>query len=134
MIALINDLVKWVDTVFLLAPAPFTIFVVIGFGYILRGVKWVNNDWIPNINLVVGTAVYVMLNLRKARPDMTHTEFLIRVVFTGLVISFAAWKFHETILSRVEDKVPWLRDWIGRGNAADSAAKPTDNKPTEIKP
>lgn len=114
---MIDQIINAVNEIFALAPAPFTIVVVIVFGYVLRGLKFINNNWIPTINHIVGTAVYAGLNMQKARPDMNKTEFAIRVCFTGLVISYAAWKFHENILASIEDKIPLLKSWIQRGNA-----------------
>lgn len=112
-----------------LAPAEFTVFAVILFGYIVRGIKVIKNDWIPLFNLIIGTGVYLALMWDRNQPEAAERiSFVVRHAFVGLAIGFAAWGLHEKYLSQWEDKIPGLNAWINRGNVPE--VKPPTQPPT----
>ena len=112
-----------------LGPGPFTVVAVIGFGYVLRGITWFKNDWIPPVNHVIGTATYIALQYTRVKPEEELASFFIRSFFVGLIISYAAWKFHENIVAGIEDKIPFSKGWINRGQPTPGVPAAVTNKP-----
>ena len=109
---LISQTSAYASMLFNLAPAPFTVLIVIAACYILRLVKKFPNDWIPTACLVIGVIVFCVLNERA--PGMSAARFYFRSFFTGLVLGFAAWAFHDYFLSQIENRIPILKNLLAR--------------------
>ena len=110
---MIEELNKWIDTIANLPPAPFTVLAVIVFGYMLRGLKWVSNDWIPKANVIVGTATYMLLSFCYVQPESGDVaDWATRSFFTGIGLGFGAWAIHKEILAKYEDKIPGLKQLV----------------------
>jgi hypothetical protein len=102
----------YASVLFNLAPAPFTVLIVIVVCYALRLVKRFPNDWIPVSCLIIGIITFCVLNERAL--GMTAARFYFRSVMTGLVLGFAAWAFHDYFLSQIENRIPILKTLLAR--------------------
>jgi hypothetical protein len=97
-----------------LTPEALLGLFIIACGYVLRGIKWLDNRWIPLVCCVLGGSLYPFIAKQaSADPDLAHPY--VRLVMIGFLIGLLAWVFHEKILSRIEDRIPGLRTWLERG-------------------
>jgi hypothetical protein len=121
---IISQTTAYASMLFNLAPAPFTVFIVIVICYALRLVKKFPNDWIPVACLVIGTTTFCVLNERA--PGMSAARFYFRSFFTGMILGFAAWAFHDYFLSQIENRIPILKTLLARADGTTSPPRISD--------
>lgn len=76
--------------------------LAIAAGYLLRGLSFVNNQYIPLIVVCLCTAGFMMAAPTRS-ADMALRIYLARNFMIGFIIGFAAWQFHAQILKRLVD-------------------------------
>jgi hypothetical protein len=101
---------------------------IVGFGYVLRGIKWINNSAIPFVCCVAGAVIYPFIaKPGQADPVLAHP--FVRLAMIGFLIGFLSWIFHDKLLSRFEDRIPGLKDWLARGSEGTPNNQPPTTKP-----
>jgi hypothetical protein len=96
-------------------------------GYFLKGLKRFPNDAIPWVVVIWGCA-FNMLIADPLADGFTIRIWLCKNFLVGIGIGVGAWVFHNQILARIEDKIPFLNRIISDKTPADPA------QPKEIKP
>jgi len=81
----------------------------IGVGYFLRGLKSFPNNAIPWVVVTWGCA-FNMLIADPLADGFTIRIWLVKNFLVGTGIGIGAWLFHNHILSRIEDKIPFIRN------------------------
>lgn len=76
-------------------------------GYVLRFIKKFPNDAIPVVVTIWGMWYAVVADANNTIPLRVWT---VRNLLIGLVVGFLAWLFHNLILSKIEDKIPFLKN------------------------
>jgi len=111
----------------------------IAVGYILRIWRWFPNRAIPVVAILWGP-LFNMLIADPLADRFSIRVWLVKNFLVGLLIGGGAFVFHNRVLKKLEDKLPFLKGWIvpdsdtGQFNKSDF----TDGKPLilpkEIKP
>jgi len=72
--------------------------LLFGLGYVLKSVDLVNNKVIPLFIIIAGGPLYLFID-----------QVGVRKIVIGMVIGVVVWIAHKQGLSRIEDKIPWLK-------------------------
>ena len=91
------------------APGPLTFALCICFGYFIRLVPKVSNDWIPLLVVGLGTASYAVLT-HGVDSKVAGASPTFRNIIIGFILGVAAWALHKLVLARIESKFPILGD------------------------
>ena len=92
-------------------------------GYFLRIWKAFPNSAIPVVVVLWGP-VFNMLIADPLADKLTIRIWLVKNFLVGVVIGGLAWLVHNKLLSRIEDKIPFLKGWLVPEEVSD------DGKPT----
>lgn len=75
-------------------------------GYVLKLWPRFDNRYIPQVIVSWGTVLCAITAGHAPAGDTV--VWYVRNALVGMIISFAAWGLHYFVLSRIEDKIPWL--------------------------
>ena len=128
---IITQTSAYASMLFNMAPAPFTVLIVIVACYALRLLRKFPNNWIPVACLIIGTVTFGVLNERT--PGMAAARFYFRSFWTGLVLGFAAWAFHDYFLSQIENRIPILKTLLARVDGTTPPPRLPDPAGAEMK-
>lgn len=117
----INDIITQIKG---LSPELLVGAVVIIIGYVLRSVKKFPNEAIPLCCVLLGAVVYPLLVPIPAGVKGAA----VHAVMLGLLIGFLAWIAHDKLISKIEDKIPWLSGFLTH-NDPPPAQPPTPPTP-----
>ena len=104
------------DQISSLGPEALVVAACLVVGYVLRTIRKIPNEVIPPSVIIIGTAVYPFL---ADTAQGRNADFKNAIV--GMTLGFLSWTFHNKILKRVEDKIPFLKELLEGG---DDPAKP----------
>ena len=103
----VQQAVSAVSQLYALPAALLVALSCIVVGYVLKAWQKFPNQAIPTV--VVLWAAFLTVVLADVTPaGVGHVAWKVRNALVGMVIGFAAWAFHYYLLSKLEDKVPWL--------------------------
>ena len=109
----LEDIIKTVGN---LGPEALVMVAMLAFGYVLRIVPRFPNNWIPLSCLLFTLVCYPLLsNPGRVSFDAEHP--LIRMELTALVLWVCAWLAQTKVLSKIEDKIPWLKGLLATVDA-----------------
>ncbi len=92
------------------APVGVLIFLgVIVCGYVLRVLACFPNRFIPAAVILLSAIFFMLL---APRGELALRIWLGRNFLIGITIGFVAWKTHRNGLSKIEDKIPFLKGWL----------------------
>ena len=80
-------------------------------GYVFRVVKTFPNSAIPYVAILWGP-VFNMVIADPNADDLPIRIWLVKNFLVGFIIAGGAWAFHNKLLKRVEDKIPFLKGWL----------------------
>ena len=121
----IQQCTDYAGQLFSLAPAPFTVAILIAIAYGVRLMPWIPNRLIPTICMVAGMIIFPLVGLHP--KDMAESTYLVRSISTGFVLGLAAWLVHDKFISKIEAKIPWLGKALAKvdnSQNSDKTAKP----------
>lgn len=78
-------------------------------GYVLKGWKKFPNEAIPVVVVLWGGAFLTMM-ADPGADNLGVWTWRIKSFLLGIVVGFVAWLLHNQILSRFEDKIPFLKN------------------------
>ena len=110
-----DQIESWVKAAMNLGSPLFTILGCIVVGYFFRAMPKFNNDWLWCVCGATGAIIFPVLAYAHRSlfaKDESLAEWIIRTVIMGLILGMGSWAFHDKILSRVEDKIPYLKDFV----------------------
>lgn len=85
----------------------------IAFGYAMRAYNKFPNDAIPFAVILWG-CIWNGMIADAAADDLPLRIWLVKNVVVGGIIGLIAWGVHHFGLSRLEEKMPWLRKAVAR--------------------
>jgi hypothetical protein len=117
----LNELSTFLNNLYGL-PGITVVFVFCLFmGYVLKITKPFPNVAIPWLIIVIGGAVLPLISDFRDSP-LPLRIWLVRNLVFGMLIGLLTWIFHNKILSKIEDKIPFLKDWLE--NCSNGTQKP----------
>ena len=96
-------------------------------GYLLKRWKTFPNEAIPTVIVLWGAFFCVML-AAPTPQGVTLGAWRVKNALVGVVVGFAAWGLHYYLLSRLEDKFPWLKSLLSGADGAPSTNIPPTPK------
>lgn len=131
-----NDVVQWVeqakywvDQLYHLPNALLVGLSCVVVGYILRRWKSFPNEAIPVVVVLWGA--FFTSFMAPVRPSAANVSaWRVKNALVGFIVGFAAWGLHYYVLSKLEDKFPWLKKLlVGSPDDAISPLQPPNNGP-----
>lgn len=101
-------------------------------GWVLKTQNWFNNQRIPLAVIALCTIGSPILSFGTYNHSQAMTPQVLAHVMVGAIVGFLAWGFHNKILSRVEDKIPFLGGLLADSSQAPSTPA-TNNKDNTVK-
>lgn len=93
-----------------LKPIPFTIIAVILIGYFFRAIPRFNNEYLWMVCGLAGSAIFPVM--APHHVDEPIAQHIARGIVSGLVLGMGAWAIHDKILSKYEDRIPFLKNLV----------------------
>ena len=119
----LDTIVNWVNQLYGLPAGVLVGLLCIVICYAFKVTDRFPNDAIPVVCLLLGAILLPML-----APECPLEEKLIayrvKHAVVGIIVGLVAWAFHNLILSKIEDKIPWL------GKAMKTTQPETKNETT----
>ncbi len=110
MESLLNELTTLLKTIFA-NPITLTAIACLVFGYMIRPLKWLSNDFIPPLLFIGGGFLFFNIGDNSLfPPEAAHLgvwKFL-----AGAIIAFLTWTFHYAVLSKRENVIPGLAGFL----------------------
>ena len=111
----LDTLTHVLDGAYGMPGTALTLAFCIAVGYFLKMMAWIPNRWIPSIVVPWGMLWNVLL--RPPPPvGVLVWQHYCRLVAVGFLIGMTACIIYDKILSKLEDKWPWLRDFLAAPN------------------
>lgn len=93
-------------------------------GYVLKLQRWFPNEAIPLALVLMGGGLLPLVS-DWAGSNLPFRIWLVRNLIVGCLIGLGTWLGHKLVIKRIEDKIPWLREFLeGDGKANGNAPKP----------
>ena len=82
-------------------------------GYALRLCKCFPNNGIPLVVVIFGAAILPLISDFRSSP-LPLRVWLVRNILVGALIGLCTWLFHNSVIKKLENKIPWIRDLLAR--------------------
>lgn len=100
-----------IDRLGLLSSSMLVLLSCLVLGYLLKTVKRFPNDGIP-LAVVMWGILFSFCTAPSKPENIANLAWRMRNVMLGLIIGYASWVLHYYLLSRLEDKIPWLKQFF----------------------
>lgn len=107
----LNEISKALGSLYGLPSYMLVLLTCLVIGYVLRGIKSFDNSGIPLVVVLAGAILNLCMADPRA-PPMELRYWIAKNLAIGLIIGFASWRLHKSILKKLEDKIPFLRGLI----------------------
>lgn len=109
----LDDLLKSLLT---LGPEMLTCLAMIALGYLLRVVPSFPNKWIPMV-CILGAPILYPLLISDGQIAPTVKNPIVLKVLIGFLLGVLSWFGHDKVLSKVEDRIPFLKGLLSRAES-----------------
>ena len=123
----LDKLTHALDAAYGLPGTALTLVFCIAVGYFLKMMDWPPNRWIPAIVVPWG----MLWNILLRPPPPTGTlvwQHYCRLIAVGFLIGMSACILYDKVLSQLEDKWPWLKEFL---KSPDGKEEPVGSLHTE---
>jgi hypothetical protein len=110
-----QEIEGWVKAIMNLGSPVFTIVACIGIGYFFRAIPKFNNEWLWVVCGIAGAIMFPVLAYAHREMygfDEGLAVWLVRTIPMGLILGMGAWAVHDKILSKIENKLPILKNFV----------------------
>lgn len=128
----INELVEFLNHLYGLPGIALVALMCLLGGYFLKSQHWFPNQGIPTALVILGAALLPLISDFRDSP-LPLRVWLVRNLVVGALVGLGTWAFHRLILKRIEDKIPWLGQFL-RDTETKKNNGAAVNPPAEIKP
>ncbi len=80
-------------------------------GYIMKIMKWFPNEKIPAVVIAWGI-VFNLLSADTRDASVPVRLYIVKNLLIGMIIGFIAWLIHNRWLSRIENSIPLLKNFL----------------------
>lgn len=111
MDATFQSLAQFLNSLYGLPGVVLSFLVANAIGYLLKMLDIFPNKWIPVP--VVLMAILSNIFLRPPPPEgIPQWQHYVRLGLVGLLVGIAACIFYDKILKQIEERIPWLKDFL----------------------